>query len=179
MFTGFVAGIAIGIGFVLLIVPGLFLLTIWALVAPVVVIERKGVMASLERSRELVRGHGWQVFAVIVVLLLLNLVLSGVVAGDPHSAQRRRSGLRGVEPDHHVLIGPLSALAAAVLYFELCACTARRATRAGPCRPPSAPRFPRPPRVRTPRPGQPAPDPAPPPPARPAPTTPDPRPAQP
>ena len=44
VFTGILAGIAIGIGFVLLIVPGLFLLTIWALVAPVIVIERKGVM---------------------------------------------------------------------------------------------------------------------------------------
>ena len=77
--TGIVAGIAIGIGFILLIVPGLFLITIWALAAPVVVIERKGVMDSLARSRGLVRGHGWQVFAVIVVLLLLNIVLGGVV----------------------------------------------------------------------------------------------------
>ena len=79
VFTGIVAGIAIAIGFVLLIVPGLFLLTIWALAAPVVVIERKGVMDALDRSRGLVRGHGWQVFAVIVVLLLVNIVLGGVV----------------------------------------------------------------------------------------------------
>src|SRR5688572_3519147 len=34
------AGIGIGLGFLLLIVPGLFLMTIWAVVAPVTVLER-------------------------------------------------------------------------------------------------------------------------------------------
>ena len=59
--AGLLAGIAIFFGFILLIVPGLFLLTIFAVVAPVVVLERPGVSAALSRSRELVRGHGWQV----------------------------------------------------------------------------------------------------------------------
>ena len=40
--AGILAGIAIGIGLLLLIVPGLFLLTIWAVIAPVIVIERSG-----------------------------------------------------------------------------------------------------------------------------------------
>src|SRR6478752_5211508 len=56
------AGIAIAIGFVLLIVPGLFLMTIWSVVAPIVVVENPGVFATFGRSRELVRGYGWQVF---------------------------------------------------------------------------------------------------------------------
>src|SRR5690349_5940693 len=37
------AGIGIGIGLILCIVPGLFLLTFWSVVAPVVVIEKSGV----------------------------------------------------------------------------------------------------------------------------------------
>ena len=56
------AGIAIAIGFVLLVIPGLILLTIWAVAAPVMVIEHPGVFTALGRSRELVRGYGWQVF---------------------------------------------------------------------------------------------------------------------
>jgi len=51
-----VAGIAISIGFVLIIIPGLILLTIWAVAAPVMVIEHPGVFTALVRSRELVRG---------------------------------------------------------------------------------------------------------------------------
>ena len=89
--AGILAGIAIGIGFILLIVPGLFLLTIWALIAPVIVIERTGAMDSFGRSRALVKGHGWQVFAVIVVLLLLNLVLGAVVRGASSSRSPTRS----------------------------------------------------------------------------------------
>ena len=45
------AGIAIAIGLFLIIVPGLFLITIWAVIVPVIVIERSGVLASFGRSR--------------------------------------------------------------------------------------------------------------------------------
>ena len=45
--NGILYGIAVGIGFVLLIIPGLFLLTIWAVVAPAIVAERRGVRSRL------------------------------------------------------------------------------------------------------------------------------------
>src|SRR3954447_25433854 len=70
--AGLLAGLGIAVGLVLLIVPGLILLTWWALIAPVVVIERPGVGAAFGRSRELVRGNGWRVFGVIVVLFLIQ-----------------------------------------------------------------------------------------------------------
>jgi hypothetical protein len=38
--AGILAGFGIAIGFLLIIVPGLFLLTIWAVVAPSIVVER-------------------------------------------------------------------------------------------------------------------------------------------
>ena len=164
MFTGIVAGIAIGIGFVLLIVPGLFLMTIWALAAPVVVIERKGVMDALDRSRKLVRGHGWQVFAVIVVLLLINIVLGGVVQAILTSLSDDVLGFALSSLLTSVLIGPLSALAAAVLTSSFSASTVSPATPARPCPPRSAPRCPWHRPVADTPPGQPAPDPAPPPP---------------
>lgn len=116
--TGIVAGIGILFGFILLIVPGLFLLTIWALAAPVVVIERKGVFDSLGRSRALVRGHGWQVFAVIVVLFLLNIVLGGVLQAILTAVSDDVLGYSASNLITSVLIGPLSGLAAAVIYFE-------------------------------------------------------------
>ncbi|HEY1457700.1 MAG TPA: YciC family protein, partial [Solirubrobacteraceae bacterium] len=60
--VGLLAGILEAVGFVLLLVPGLILLTIWSVAAPVVVLERPGAVAALRRSAELVRGNGWQVF---------------------------------------------------------------------------------------------------------------------
>jgi hypothetical protein len=78
--AGILAGIGITIGLVLVIVPGLFLLTIWAVIAPVIVIERARAMESFGRSRELVRGNGWNVFGTIVLGILISIGASIVVS---------------------------------------------------------------------------------------------------
>ncbi len=117
--AGILAGIAIGIGLLLLIVPGLFLLTIWAVLAPVIVIERKDAMSSFGRSRELVRGHGWQVFGVIVILFLLQFLVTGVIQALANSVADSVVGYSLADLIVRLLVAPLSALAAAVLFFEL------------------------------------------------------------
>jgi hypothetical protein len=112
-----IVGILVGIGFVLLLVPGLFLLTIWAVTAPVVVLEGKGPIDALGRSRELVRGNGWSVLGLMVLLFVLMFGVSfvagviGAVGGD-----LLRALLTFVVT---VAIAPLSALAVSVLYFQL------------------------------------------------------------
>ncbi|HEX8714859.1 MAG TPA: YciC family protein [Solirubrobacteraceae bacterium] len=127
--VGIVAGVGIVIGFILIIVPGLILITIWSVAAPVVVLERPGVFASLGRSRELVRGNGWQVFAVIFVLFFLILIVSSGVELAADSAGTGAGLVARVVIG--VLTGPLSALAQAVLYFDLRRLRAPAAAPAG------------------------------------------------
>jgi hypothetical protein len=74
------AGVGIALGFVLLIVPGLYLLTIWSVIVPVIVLEDVGALASFGRSRELVQGHGWNVFGIILLTFLILLVF-GILLG--------------------------------------------------------------------------------------------------
>ena len=74
--AGILLGLAIGIGFLLLIVPGLVVLTLWIFVIPAIVLENRGVGESFGRSRELVRGNGWNVFGVIVLTFILLLGVS-------------------------------------------------------------------------------------------------------
>ena len=111
------AGLGIGIGFVLLIVPGLVLLTFWSVAAPVVVIERPGVFGAFGRSRELVRGYGWPVFGTVVLVFLLVIAASiaaaliGLVLGDVG-----RAVLSWI---FDALTQPVAALTASVLYFTL------------------------------------------------------------
>jgi hypothetical protein len=118
MLVGVLAGLGIAVGLILLIVPGLILLTLWSVVIPVVVIERPGIGASFGRSQDLVRGNGWRVFGVIVVLFLveifLNQVLSVILnATDSFIGALIASLVTGV------LIAPLTGIAATVVYLAL------------------------------------------------------------
>lgn len=115
--VGIVAGIGILIGFILIIVPGLILATLWSVAAPVVVLEHPGGLRALGRSRELVRGNGWNVFAVILLLVILVGLVGLGIEGAADAAGT------GVGLVVRVVVGiltaPISALAAAVLYFDL------------------------------------------------------------
>ena len=111
------AGIGIGIGFILLIIPGLILLVIWAVVAPVIVLERPGVFAAFGRSRALVRGTGWNVFAVIVIVFLSVAVISS--AAGLASDSLGSVGRALVQWVVNSALAPVTALSASVLYFAL------------------------------------------------------------
>jgi len=112
------AGIAITIGLILLIVPGLFLITIWAVIVPVIIIERTGALASFGRSRQLVRGRGWHVFwtlvLVYIIMLVVNIVLGLVFAALPHVLG---SGLSSVISG--TLISPFLAIVVTLVYYRL------------------------------------------------------------
>lgn len=117
--AGILAGFGITIGLFLLIIPGLFLLTIWAVIAPVIVVEKSPVMASFGRSRDLVRGNGWPVFGAIVVAFLIvtggGLVFTVIAAkiADGPLLRIVFSALAST------ITAPISALVAAVIYFRL------------------------------------------------------------
>jgi hypothetical protein len=112
------AAIAIGIGLILIIVPGLFLITIWAVIVPVIVIEQSGALASFGRSRELVRGRGWHVFGTLVVvyviLIVVGAVLGLIFSALPHALG---SGLSSVIAG--TLIAPFLALVVTLVYYRL------------------------------------------------------------
>ena len=112
--AGILAAIAIGIGFV----PGLFLLTIWCLIVPVIVLEGTSAGDSFARSRELVRGNGWNVFGLIVlmfvILVVASLVLALILGWLPGWLG---AYIRSVATN--TLIVPFVAIAFTVAYFVL------------------------------------------------------------
>jgi hypothetical protein len=67
--------VLICIGVLLLIVPAVMIYCATIVAVPALVVERRGVFASIGRSRELTRGSRWRVF----LLALLFLVLGGMV----------------------------------------------------------------------------------------------------
>jgi hypothetical protein len=117
--AGLLCAVAAGVGLFLFLVPGLFLLTIWAVIAPVIVIEQRQALASFGRSRELVRGNGWPVFWTILVAYVIAAVGSFVFAqiavsiADGPIVRIVFSALAST------VTAPITALVAAVLYYRL------------------------------------------------------------
>ena len=110
-------GLATAVGFLLLIIPGLILTVIWSVVAPVTVLERPGVFAAFGRSRDLVRGNGWNGFGVIVLVFLSVLVVS--IAAALLAASLGTVGRAFVQWALDSALAPITALSASVLYFAL------------------------------------------------------------
>lgn len=73
------SGIGIGLGFVLLVVPGLMLYVIWAVAGPALVEERLGPIRALGRSRDLTRGARWKVFGVAIVVSVATWIGAALV----------------------------------------------------------------------------------------------------
>ena len=66
------------IGLILLIIPGLIVITLMFFAIPVCVVERPGIIASMERSVELTSGFRWYIFGLIVILFILQFGVSMV-----------------------------------------------------------------------------------------------------
>jgi uncharacterized membrane protein HdeD (DUF308 family) len=77
--AGVVAAVLVVIGLLLLIVPGLILLTIWSMIGAVIILEGVPAAQAFNRSREIVRGHGWTVFGLIVITFLLVVIAEALI----------------------------------------------------------------------------------------------------
>jgi len=118
--AGILAAIGIGIGLILLIVPGLFLLTIWSMLVPVIVIEGRSAGESFSRSREVVRGNGWSVFGLVLITFITIGIASALIrllfSPLPDFLDAWIGGLVA-----HSLTIPFAAAALTTAYFKLTA----------------------------------------------------------
>jgi uncharacterized membrane protein len=72
-------GLGVGLGALLLFIPGLILMVMWYVAVPCCVIERTGPVRSFGRSRELTKGSRWKLFGLILLTIIISLVFATVV----------------------------------------------------------------------------------------------------
>lgn len=71
--VSFLFGIAVILGMILLIVPGVMLAIMWSVVVPVTVEERTGIFGAFGRAQDLTRGARWKIFGLFLLLFLIAI----------------------------------------------------------------------------------------------------------
>jgi hypothetical protein len=108
------------VGLVALIIPGVLLMLRWAVVAQAAALESKSWADALHRSEKLTDGHNAHVFCLVISVTVIgfaaNLAL-GTVFG--HTTTTAASFLAGTAL--RVLVSSFTALATALLFFDLTA----------------------------------------------------------
>ena len=77
MLVGLVSTLLTMVGFLLLILPGIYLAVCWSFAIPLVIDKRFEFWPAMELSRKVVHRHWWAVFGFLLVCLLL--VLAGAL----------------------------------------------------------------------------------------------------
>jgi hypothetical protein len=117
--AGILAALGIGLGLVLFIAPGLYLLARWAVIVPAIVLEKRSAGEAFTRSSELTAGHRWAVLGIAVVTLLGTAVIGGIARAILGAILPTFFGawLGSLVAD--CIATPFIALAFTVTYFQL------------------------------------------------------------
>lgn len=129
--NGILYGIGVGIGFILIIIPGLILMTLWSVGQPSIVVEGRGPIEAFGRSYRLVKGQGWTVFGILVCVFLI-MIVAAIIAGAIGAAIGGAVGAIIVSILIMLFFMPVQALVAGVLFFELGGGEEAAATPAAP-----------------------------------------------
>ena len=121
-------GVIAVIGFVLCVIPGVYLWVSFGVAVPVLLTEGRRGRKALGRSRSLVKGYWWRVFGVLFLGFLLVGILSsaiGAVVLGVSTVQPGDSTVAGVLVSvvagtvSRLLTTPLVAAFVVVIYFDL------------------------------------------------------------
>lgn len=117
LLTSLVVTLAIMLGLILLVVPGILLLLRWAVAIPVLIQERPNILDSMARSRDLTKGNRWALLGLWLTLIGGG-TLVGLVATRIAMPLNVNFGLI-VDSLGKAAVTVLSSVASAVSYVEL------------------------------------------------------------
>lgn len=115
-------GIAVAVGLVALVVPGVLVFIYAGLAAPASEIERRGVRDGFARSFSLVRGNFWLVFWVLVPIEVVSDAITSVATAlSDHLFNEWLLSEWMTDTISNIVLTPFYAVAAVLLTLELIA----------------------------------------------------------
>lgn len=112
-----IVGFLSWVGLLLLVVPGLIIWAALWVAVPAVVVERKGVEAALDRSRQLTVGYRMRIFGLLVILSVIGGLVSLVVSAIGMVFPGQVAVILNFLPS--LVWGALSSVSTAVGYYYL------------------------------------------------------------
>lgn len=113
-------GLLVGIGFLALVIPGIWAIVAWSVAIPSLVVEDRRGTRALTRSQQLVKGRWWPMFGALLLTIgltaLVQLVVGSLSAQALGDANQEFGFATAVSA---IITWPLQALVPAVLYLDL------------------------------------------------------------
>ena len=109
-------GLIVAVGFILLIIPGIIFLVFLSVSIPALIVEGRRGTEAMGRSWNLVKGHFWHAFAVIIVAAIIVGIISGVIGAIGGNAWFVRWIFTAIA---QIVTAPYAALVSVLLYLDL------------------------------------------------------------
>jgi hypothetical protein len=116
LILAFLIALVVGLGFILLIIPGVIFAVFLSMAVPAFIVERKTATDSMSRSWGLVSGSWWHVLGVIVVAALIAGVINGILGAIGGNTFVLRWIFSTIG---QLITAPFVALVSVLLYVDL------------------------------------------------------------
>lgn len=123
--------LAAAVGALFLLIPGIYLACRLAVSVPATIVEQDSAVASMERSMELTKGFAGQVFLLLLLVGVIEMVVAGVLQ-MPAAIFTMLAVVAKHQPSvgvtvytyisqflSQVLVGPIGTISASLMYYNL------------------------------------------------------------
>jgi len=102
-------------GFILLIIPAVFISLGWSIAAPILIVEGRSIIDSIGRSWNLTKGYKRWIFLFLLILAIIGVIISTIlsaftlIAGNPATVI-----LEGGTPFYYLVNGVVTGISQAI-----------------------------------------------------------------
>lgn len=123
--------LAVAVGALFLVIPGIYLACRLAVSIPATIVEQDSAVVSMERSMELTKGFAGQVFLLLLLVWVIEMVVGGLLQ-TPAAIFTMLAVAAKHQPSvtvtvytyisqflSQVLVGPIGTISASLMYYNL------------------------------------------------------------
>jgi hypothetical protein len=115
LWVSILCGLAVALGFILLVIPGIFVLVKLSVTVPSLVVENRRGTDALGRSWDLVKGHWWHIFGALILAWIISAVATAILSAPFSSWPLRAIGSAVAQ----VVTLPFTTTVGVLLYLDL------------------------------------------------------------